>query len=315
MTRRTLILPAALLLTAAPAAAELPEPVRAMIEAAIATGDPDTVKAVVDMARATNPGEDEAIDALHTGFLAEQRELAAREEAQKIEDIRTAGLFGNWSGEGQIGGFHSAGNTNAVGLTAALSLDREGIDWTHRLRARLDYRRNEGQLQREQYLASYEPRYQINEGLFVYGLGQFDRDTFQGFASRYVVSLGAGYKVLDSKDLQLSIRGGPAFRRTNFTNGTRTSNIAGLLGVDLGWTIADNIKLTQDTNAVAEGGGEALAVIDSQNFSLNVITGLEVGLSSDLTARMSYALEYNSSPPPGAEGTDGLTRLTLVYGF
>ena len=42
--------------SATPASASLPDPVRAMIEAAIATGDPNKVKTVVDIAKQTHPG-------------------------------------------------------------------------------------------------------------------------------------------------------------------------------------------------------------------------------------------------------------------
>ena len=49
---------------AAPAAAELPQPVRAMIDAAIATGDAAKVATVLELARQTNPAETAEIDAL-----------------------------------------------------------------------------------------------------------------------------------------------------------------------------------------------------------------------------------------------------------
>ena len=49
-------------LTAAHAA--LPEPVRAMIEEAIASGDPQTVSTVPDVARKTNSDDAQEFDAL-----------------------------------------------------------------------------------------------------------------------------------------------------------------------------------------------------------------------------------------------------------
>ena len=67
MIARKLYIPA-LFLAASPAAAQLPEPVRAMIEAALATGDAATVQAVLSVARTTNPEEGAAIDALMQQF-------------------------------------------------------------------------------------------------------------------------------------------------------------------------------------------------------------------------------------------------------
>ena len=47
----------AALCLSAPAAASLPDPVRAMIDAAIATGNKDKIAAVVEAAKATNPDD------------------------------------------------------------------------------------------------------------------------------------------------------------------------------------------------------------------------------------------------------------------
>lgn len=300
---------------AAPAAAELPEPVRAMIDAAVATGDAAKVKTVVDIARQTNPDDKAEIDALHEAFLTRQSELAAAEQARREEDLRTAGVFENWGGRGQIGAFQSSGNSDNVGVTLALSLDRKGIDWEHRLRGTVDYQRSNGLTSREQYLAAYEPRYQIDKSLFAYGLAQYESDRFQGFSSRYSLSGGLGYKLIDSPAAQLSLKAGPALRRVDFLDGTSDTSWGALAGVDFDWQIARQIKLTQDANLVADGGGAATIIVDSNNTSVLATTGLEAKVSDGLTTRLSYTVDYDSNPPLGAVSTDTLTRFTLVYGF
>lgn len=300
---------------AAPAAAELPAPVRAMIDAAIATGDPAKVDAVVEVARTTNPGEDAEIDALYAEFQAQQAELAAVEAEAEQLALREAGVFENWSGKGEIGAFRASGNSDNTGLTAGLSLERNGINWAHKLRVLADYQRAGGLTTREQFFASYEPHYNINPRLFAYGLGQFERDRIQGFSGRYAVSGGLGYKVIDQDNLHLAVKAGPAYRVTQYTDGSTESRLAGLFGMDFDWSITDRLTLTQDTNAVAETGGQAVLIVDSANTSLNVITGLDAKVSNNLTARASYAIEYDSNPPLGAVKTDTLTRFTLVYGF
>ncbi|WAT18271.1 DUF481 domain-containing protein [Aurantiacibacter sp. MUD11] len=313
--RKLAILATPLALIAAPAAAELPTAARAMIDAAIASGDAEQVEAVIATARTAFPDDSAEIDAIWTAYQAEQRELAAAEAAAEVEQIRQAGLFDNWSGEGQIGAFQSSGNTDEIGLSAALDLQREGIDWEHRLKFTADYRRQDGTTSREQFLARYEPRYQINDGLFAFGLAQYERDRRQGFSGRYSLSGGLGYKVIDTDTMELSVKAGPAYRVTQFIDGTETSRVAGLVGLDFDWQISDSIKFTQDANGTAETGGEALLIVDGANTSLTATTGLEVGVSDALRARLSWAVEYDSNPPAGAVSTDTLTRFTLVYGF
>ncbi|MEO5706132.1 MAG: DUF481 domain-containing protein [Alteraurantiacibacter sp.] len=286
-----------------------------MITAAIATGEVAKVDAVAGVARTAYPDDTAAINALVEPFHQARREAEAAQAAATQQAIREASLLEHWGGEGQIGAFQSSGNTDAVGLTAQLRLKRQGIDWEHNLRAAADYRRSNGRTDREQFSAAYEPRYTVNEGLFAYALAQVERDRLQGFTARYAVSGGLGMRLFDTPALDLAIKTGPAFRRTELVSGTVESSIAALAGLDFDWTISDRLKLTQDANAVAEAGGTATAFIGGDNTSINLVTGVEGRISSKLSARLSYTLDYNSGPPAGAVATDTLTRFTLVYDF
>jgi putative salt-induced outer membrane protein len=224
-------------------------------------------------------------------------------------------LFENWSGKGEFGAFRATGNASDTGITTGITADRQGIDWRHKLTARVDYQRSRGVTTREQYLARYEPNVNISDRFYVYALAQYERDRFQGFSGRYAVSGGLGFQALKRDDVQLSVKVGPAYRVTQFIDGRDDSRIAGLVGLDFDWDITDRLKLTQDTNAVAETGGSALAIIDSQNTTVDLITGLNAKINTSLSARFSYAVEYNSNPPPGAVQTDTLSRVTLIYDF
>ena len=293
----------------------LPEPVRAMLEAAADTQDAATFRAVANTAKKTNPENAAEIAAIEQDFEQARKERAALAAKVEERELREAGLFDNWSGRGEIGAFRSTGNSANLGLTGSLSLDREGVDWTHKLRARADYQRSRGITSREQYFASYEPRYQIEDRLFAYGLGQFESNVFQGFDQRYAVSGGLGYKVVENDSLQLSVKGGPALRHTEFVNGDNESSLAALLGVDFDWTFAEGLKLTQDANAVAEAGGQAVALIGGPSTTLSLITGLDAKVSDRISTRFSYSVDYDSDLPLNAVSTDTLTRFTLVYGF
>lgn len=286
-----------------------------MIEAAIAAGDPAKVSAVVEVAKQTNPDDVAQIDELHGAFLAKRREMAAAEQARKVEKIRSAGLLQNWSGTGQIGAFLTTGNSRNTGVTLSLSLNRTGIDWQHRLRATADYQRSNGRTSREQFLAAYEPRYQVDSDLFAYALAQYESDRFQGFDSRYSVSGGVGYKLIDSAAAQLSIKAGPSWRKVDFVDGTSDSAFGALAGMDFDWQLAERLKLTQDANLVADTAGSAAIFVDSTSTSILLTTGLEAKVSDRLSTRLSYTVDYDSKPPAGAVSTDTQSRFTLVYGF
>lgn len=276
-----------------------------MIDAAMDSGDPAKVATVIDLARQTNPDDAAELDALHDGFKAEQQRLAAEEAAAEEAQTRSAGLFDNWTGEGQIGAARSTGNSSNTGLSAGIKLQRIGIDWRHKLTALADYQRSNATTTREQFLVAYEPNYQISQRVYAYALGQYERDRFQGFPSRLSASGGLGYRVIMQDDMNLSVKAGPAYRRTSLVGGGKTSRVAALGALDFDWKVSDTIKLTQD----------ASAFVQSNNNSFISNTAIEAALGGNLSARLAYVVEHDTDPPAGAIKTDTLTRFTLVYGF
>lgn len=289
----------------APALADLPAPVRAMIDAAIETGDEDTVRTVIDLARTTNPGDAAEIDAILAAYETDLAAAAEAEAAAEQERIRTAGLFDNWSGKGELGAFRSTGNASNTGITAGLSLVREGIDWRHKLSGRADYQETEGVVTREQFLAAYEPNWKISDRLYAYGLAQYERDRFQGFSARYSVSGGLGYDVLTGEEMTLSVKAGPAWRRTEFVGGGSRSDLAGLAALDFDWQLLDTVTFTQDASAFVQSGSSTF-ISDS---------GLVAKVAGDLSLRLSYTVEHDTDPPAGAVKTDTLSRVTIIYDF
>ncbi len=302
---------AASLLAILPTAAnaELPAPVRAMIEKAQEADDIEAMAVIIDLADETFPGNSAELNAIMRDYRArvEATQLAAAqaEEAAKEEEIRSAGLFENWTGQGQLGAFRSTGNSSNTGVTAGLTLERLGIDWRHKLTGLADFQRTNGVTTREQFLAAYEANYNLNERLFLFGLAQYERDVFQGFSARYSGSGGIGYRVIENDDMQLSVKAGPAYRQTEFVNGASDSSLAGLGAVDFDWQIAENLKLTQDLSAFVQSGNSTYAST----------TGLSAGLGGGLSASLSYTVEHDTDPPLGAVQTDTLSRVTLIYDF
>ncbi|MEQ8411118.1 MAG: DUF481 domain-containing protein [Erythrobacter sp.] len=289
----------------APAFADLPAPVRAMIDAAIETGEEAKVRTVIELARATNPEDGAEIDAILAAYETQLAVAAEAEAAAEQERIRTAGLFENWSGKGELGAFRSTGNASNTGITAGLSLTREGIRWRHKLSGRADYQETDGVVTREQFLAVYEPNWKINDRLYAYGLAQYERDRFQGFSARYSVSGGLGYDVLLDEPVTLSIKAGPAWRRTEFVDGGSRSDLAGLAALDFDWQLLDTVSFTQDASAFVQSGSSTF-ISDS---------GLVAKVAGDLSLRLSYTVEHDTDPPAGAVKTDTLSRVTIIYDF
>lgn len=288
-----------------PTPSPLDPAVRALITAAIESEKEATVLALLELARKTNPASEDEITAIRTAYrarLAEEKQVA---EAQKIEALRTAGMLENWDGRGELGAFQSTGNADVIGFTAALTLNKRGFNWRHRLTGRADYQQTSGVVRREQYLATYEPNLKLLERVFAYGFGQYEQDRFQGFTGRYTLSTGMRYELVDDGSLTLSAKLGPAWRSTNFVDGTNLNELAALGAFDLSWKITPNITLTNNSNMVLQNSNSTLV---SQNGALAKV-------ASKLSVRLSHTIEYNTQPPAGAVNTDMLSRVTLIYDF
>ena len=282
-----------------------PDPVREMLAAAIASGQDADVEAVGKLAKATNPDDAAEIEARVVAYRAERQRLKDEAAAAARAKLAAAKFWENWKGEGQIGGSLSTGNTKSAGLSAGLALARKGIDWTHKLRLQADYQRTNGRTSIDRYLGEIEPQYRLSDRGFVYGLGRWEQDRILGYDSRWNLSGGFGYKLIDTKTVALSLKGGPAWRRTDFISGASDDELTALAGLDFGWQLSPTLRLTQVASTVV---GEA-------NSSTSSLTALNAKLSGKLSARIAYSAQIDTSPPPGVESVDTQTRFTLVYGF
>ena len=317
-----LSVPLVSILYAVPLQAALPDPIRAMIETALASGNVSDIEAVAKVAKATNPADSADIDALLAEYRTQQAEekriaeaKAEKEKTEKLAEKTNPGFFDGWSGQGQLGGFRSTGNTSSAGFSAGLKLAKEEEKWRLKFRSLVDYQRTSGLTSREQYSAVLEPNYKFDEKLYAYGLAQYERDRFQGFSSRYTVSGGLGYTLVDNGKINLNVKAGPAYRVTDFIGGGTENSLAALFGLDFDWKISDQLKLSQDAGAKLDSSTSATAIISSRNSTLNATTALDAKLISVLSARFSYTIEYESSPPLGTDKTDTLSRVSIVYDF
>jgi putative salt-induced outer membrane protein len=281
------------------------DPVRDMLAAAMASGKDADVEAVAKLAKATTPEDAAEIEEQVVAYRAERQRLKDEAAAAARAKLAAAKFWEHWKGEGQIGASQSSGNTSSAGISAGLAIARKGIDWTHKLRAQADYQRTNGKTSVERYLAELEPQYRIDERTFAFGLGRWEHDRILGYDTRWNLSGGLGYKVVDTKKMTLSLKGGPAFRQTAFVDGGNDTELTALAGLDFGWQLSPTLRLTQ----------VASTIVGTTNSSTSSQTALNAKLTGALSARIAYSAQIDTSPPPGIESVDTQTRFTLVYGF
>ncbi|MCC6914438.1 MAG: DUF481 domain-containing protein [Rhodospirillaceae bacterium] len=270
------------------------EPIPPAVEMMIrdAGGDVDTIAKV---AKQTHPNSAAEIDALVAG-------MATQREADKQARLARAGIFDNWTGQGEAGVAYTTGNTQDVGATISVGLTREGLYFRHKLKALVDRQKSNGKMTRNRSLADYELNYKFDDRLYLYGLGGWERNTFAGFSRRFTESGGAGYSLLKTEDLSLDLTAGPAFQQTRNIGGQRENEITVRGGLAFAWSVTGNLKLSE----------EAAVLLGTQWTST---TALTFALNDALSSRVSFDVIHEDNPPPGRKATDTATRLSLVYGF
>jgi putative salt-induced outer membrane protein len=295
---RALLLAVPLLLANAGDPQTIPAPIKAMLDAAMASGNEGDVATIVKYARSAAPESADTIARIAADWRT-QRRLASQ---QKIRDANFIQLI---KGRAELGAYATTGNSNNIGVTASLELRREAIEWRHKLRLQADYQKSLGVVTREHYLAAYEPNWKFDDRAYMYGAAQFESDRLLGYYERYSVSTGAGYSALKTSSLRLDLELGPAFRHTRFTDATIESNVAARGSLDFDWKMTKGISLHQN----------ASAYLQSANSTVSSKSALQARVIGPLSAQLSYTLQYESMPPAGRRTTDTTSRAALVVDF
>jgi putative salt-induced outer membrane protein len=294
-----LALLAAWLVVGAPgiAAAEpLPKAVADIID--VVANDPAALKTVVAAAKKANPGSTAEIDA-HVAALT------TRTEAAKTARMASLRPLEGWTGEVELGGFLSTGNTDENGIAAGVKFNKTTLRLRHLFEFTADYKRTDDVVTKEKYFGVYTVNYKLGERYYAWGRLSAERDQFAGFDARLSEGVGLGYRVIDAKDLKLDIEGGPALRQTDYTGGGRRRSVAARLAQRLAWQISEDVRITQS----------AATFLESGNSTFVASAGVTTKLGSAISARASFDLRHDQNPPNDRQKTDTTSRITLDYDF
>jgi putative salt-induced outer membrane protein len=278
--------------------AELPLPLRAMLDAAIDGGSDGDVDTIAKYLKKTDPADSAEVDRI----VADHKKKVADAKQEKLEH---QGMFQGWKGEGQIGFSQTSGNTDTLDISAGLKLTRDGLKWRQNLHGTVDYERSAGATTASQIVAAWEPDYKFSDRLFAYGLAQYEHNRFAGYDSRETLSGGIGDTVFKSKNFTVDVKAGPAWQRSSYIDAPSDSQFSAYGALDATWKIGKALVFTEN----------ASSTYNSQNTELTSNTALTAKLNKALSARIDYQVTYNSNPPVDLGKTDLLTRFTLVYGF
>jgi putative salt-induced outer membrane protein len=276
----------------------IPVELKAMLDAAIASGNEGEVDTIVKYANAARVPAAPAMQRIAQAWKNDRYATAQKR-------LREADFLALVKGRIEVSAFQTSGNSDNIGVSGRVNVQREGLKWRHKLALQADYQESFQIVSRERYLAAYEPNYKVSDRLYFYGAAQYESDRFLGYTSRYSASLGAGYMAIRRTGMTLELELGPAFRRTDFIDDTLENNVAARGSVDFDWQVSPRLTLRQD----------ASAYLQSANSTVSSTTALSAKVLGPLQMQLSYVVQYESTPPQGRGTTDRTSRASLVYAF
>jgi len=263
----------------------IPKSVADMLRIAVDSGDPALAANMARLAKTSNPAAGAEIDALYTRLLAgaEQRRQAR---------LRKLRLYQGWKGKGEFGAVDTTGQTNSTGVTARLSLVRDGLRWRQESTASVDYLHHNGVEERDRYFAGHQANYKVSDRLYALGLASWEGNRAQGFNSRVTASLGAGVTLVKSAHMGLSVEASPALRTTNYLGAINDTSLAARVAGNAHWNVTSRLTVSEDATYYRE----------TNDHSLTSESALTLKLIGALSTRFSYRLqrESKSLPPSGA---------------
>ena len=276
----------------------IPAPIKAMLDAAIASGNDAEIATIIKYARLADPASGDAAQAFAAAWAGDR----AREKQEVLEQATFLDL---WTGKVELGGYITTGNSDTAGATGIAQATREGLKWRHKFYIQADYAESLGIATRRHLLAQWQPNYKIDDRLYAYGATVFESDPFLGYHERYSVSAGAGYAAIKESNMTLSLELGPAYRHTRFIDQRVEGSVAGRGTMDFDWKVSPTITVSQD----------ASGYLERFNSTVSSTSSVSAKVLGPLAASLSYAIQYESQPPEGRKTTDTIGRASLVYTF
>ena len=224
-----------------------------------------------------------------------------------------------WSGKGQAGYVMSRGNSDSDSGNAKLDVADLNGDWKHTMHLEGLYGRSAHLTSAERWAAQLQSNYQFTPHAFLFGAFHYLYDAFSGFQYQADVSVGAGYKFLDTVADKVAAQIGAGYRRLRpelltlnaagaviaRTPEESEGNAVGTGEIDYEHDFNASTKLT-DKYLIAYGAGNTLMEDD---------VALVVNMTKKLALSAGFTFQHNSQPPPGLNKSNTLTTLNVVYAF
>lgn len=210
-----------------------------------------------------------------------------------------------WQGTVSLGYLATTGNTNTRSLNGQALAAYRRNNWANLLSLQMLKASTEGVTTSESYDLSGQSQYSLTDTNYLFGLADYQRNTFAGYKRRTAEILGYGRRLLTTPTQQLDVEFGVGARQTHSTDNTSQSKFVERLAGSYLWKFTDKSNFSQ-TLGVEHG-------VD--NTYVQSVTALTTNLAGNFALSVSYTVNHNTHPLPTFKPTDTITSVSLVYTF
>lgn len=222
-----------------------------------------------------------------------------------VAATRKAAVNEGWQGSATFGYVATTGNTNTRSLNARALAAYRLANWANALSFQALQGSTGGVTTSESYEFNAQSDYSLTDTNYLFGLGDYLRNTFASYRRRTTEVLGFGWRVLALPTQQVDIEVGAGARQTHFTDDSSETEFIERLAASYLWKFTDKSNFSE---AVSLDHG-------AFNTYLQSVTSLTTNLAGNFALSLSYTINNNSHPLATFKHTDTVTSVSLVYTF
>jgi putative salt-induced outer membrane protein len=212
-----------------------------------------------------------------------------------------------WMGEFVLGGAYANGNTERrqLDIDGKVSYRAGRVQDTYK--AAVEIADNGAITIARRWMVGAHSSIDIMEGLYGFGFANYEDDRFSGYNYELDGGLGAGYRIVRTDTILLSVEAGPGYRYSKVRAPAGAQKKLFARGViNFEWLISDAAKI------------ENLFSVnwDSDRSKIENTFAVTSKLTRSFSGRFSINVRRNSDPPAVTlNKTDTLAKVGIVYSF
>lgn len=213
-----------------------------------------------------------------------------------------------WSGKAELSFVSTSGNTDTQTLGVGTEVSYKPDPWSAVFKGGFVRAESDGDPKARSLDLSLRGGYKLSKEIELFGICAYYENGFAGIDNRWAEDLGVAWTVLSNAPHKLKLEGGFGYTKEARTTGDDLSFATARAALGYRWAISKTAEFAEDIAFVAD-------LKESNDWRIANVTAVSATITSILSLKVSYTLNYLNAPAPGFKNTDTITAAALVAKF